>query len=838
MMGDRSSKVLSIAAALAIALCLVPVAVDRLGRKSGFGVGHDSSRISTCYLLSHGRWTLFRIAPGEDIIKVVTNGNVGTEYFGDSRFNASYGIRYQILSRENEILSDQPYVFRSRFLTCSGGDAASGNTVGGKMAGIVPSQYYDLREFLPLASRTAYINLSGLQKEPAHLRLAVDWKEPAVAGVSVRVYQQQPTPDYKLRYLWQRTSGEKKRRLARANIYSVDLLTEAERQNLLESRWLPLGARGVEGRDYRPLRLYTLSGDRAGSFTERVAPAGLVVDAEMRGVVPLPEGGGCVRLEIERLSGGSELQGPGEVGLTWFSRGVAGRTDRQVLLAGDRCEILDDFEDGILEIQCHEPLVLRAFLLDGAGETEITPERECVAAFILDSERSVDYVTSGAVGSGEPLRIDVRRFGHPNGIPGPACVRYRLLDAAGATIGEGYLAHSEDYTPYDSLVGILSDSRVTEASRHYLLVGGDSRMVRLSSEDPDVIVTAYTRPGPLDKRVRVPESYLRYEKGMENERDWFLVRPGNYAQCIRGGREAVLRTQKRPSWTSREVAAGDFSLTRLAPVRAERGFRILAPGDPSRLASGTFPDAAFVELPTDGPARLSFAGRPGSPSVSPRVVFFKPTDDVTAIEVLVDGRVHQRQHLAAMSGEFALSPISPGDRWIEVRSPERVALYANWGSASPGTTVMRERTVYRVDGAGLTFVVRKAPRETIRISLQLYRPAEHRGPVRLRAVVGNAQKRPNVPMESWTFPSTLFLFRPPGGYWLPLVGSGGGLVAGGDAFFLTLGPDVPPGEREIRLYVEEGPACFLTATQVVPETAELRSFFRDGDFAEAGGPGA
>jgi len=208
---------------------------------------------------------------------------------------------------------------------------------------------------------------------------------------------------------------------------------------------------------------------------------------------------------------------------------------------------------------------------------------------------------------------------------------------------------------------------------------------------------------------------------------------------------------------------------------------------------------------------------------------------VTPIEILVDGRVHQVESIATRSGEFPLSPISPGDHRVQVRSPEGTAFFANWIAAPPESPLLRERTVFRVDGEGLLFKLRKGPRETIRISFRLYRPAENREQVRLRAIVRNADKPRNEPLGSWTFPSTLYLLRPPAGFWLPLFGSAGELVAGGDeAFFLTLGPDLPPGDQEIRVYVEEGSPCYLTATQVVPESPELRRFFRDGDFVSAG----
>jgi hypothetical protein len=88
--------------------------------------------------------------------------------------------------------------------------------------------------------------------------------------------------------------------------------------------------------------------------------------------------------------------------------------------------------------------------------------------------------------------------------------------------------------------------------------------------------------------------------------------------------------------------------------------------------------------------------------------------------------------------------------------------------------------------------------------MRLYVPADLRDRVRARVVVKDCEREVGVPFRSWTFPSTVYDIREPWSHWRPLVGADGVFVAGGDAFFLTLGSDLPPGPCEILVTLDTG----------------------------------
>src|SRR5262245_18703367 len=251
--------------------------------------GADDARSSTSYVIDREGWLSFRIPPDQRALKLVTNANVHEAHFGKVDFACAYALHYQLLDAAGNVLRDHVYSMNSTFLIYL-------SQVTGKP---VPAQYYRGTSLVPLGPRAIMVNLEGFADQSAHFRLRVADADPAVSDVGVRVYFNEKPPPYKLRYLWQRMPAPRKERLARANVYTVDLLSEDEKRNLLENRWAALAPVGIQGKDYAERKLFTVVDDDASRLVESVLPPGLYVDGSLHGVIPIPESGGCLRLEFE-----------------------------------------------------------------------------------------------------------------------------------------------------------------------------------------------------------------------------------------------------------------------------------------------------------------------------------------------------------------------------------------------------------------------------------------------------------------------------------------------------------------------------------------------------------
>lgn len=790
---------------------------------------YHAARPTPSYVLSRTRWTTFPVPPGGGRVKLVTNANVPLEFHGVPGFFGTYAIRYELLAEDEEILRTRSYTLRSAF----------SHYRSRKTGSLTPIQFYRSEPLLPLVSRAVFVNLEGCPRPPIRLRVRLAWAEPVIEDVVVRMYRKDAPPPRQLRYLWKRMSREKRERISRANIYGVDLLSEAERRNLLLNRSAAVGPLGAYGRDYVERRLYTLDKEDAEAAGVGILPAGLYVDEGLLGVIPLPRNGGCIRLEVERLCMDGECDSDGILHVTWFERGAGERTDTVVRIPQKRTFFMEDFEEGLLELHSQAPLVVKAFLLEVDGEEEITPVPECVPGYMLREERPLEFLRGGERRLGTPLRIDVRRLrGEGDEAPGPTRVRYTFLDESGRVVGSGALDHLKPVSPYDSALGAFSGYRVTGPSRAYLRVPAGCASVNFYSAAPDTLLTVYTRPPGLARKVDVPEDYVGFEPGDEEGSNWFLVRPRNYLECLREHLEVVLKVQRRPSRAAPWVESGDYHVELLEPGAERRSYSLVTPVEEREQAAERPSPARFVMLEPgeEKGCYLRFEAGGGRQAVTPRVLCFKPDFEPERVMVLVDGEPRLDTVVATNAGAFSMDALEPGLHKVTALAPESAVLLINSVSETDGPAWL-QRTVYLVDRHGLRFRVPRAGRQRVHITLRAFLPAEYSlvtepgaslPPFRIRVMVGDCIREPGVLEESWTFCETLYDIDHPSGVFLPLLEANGRVVSGGEPFFLTLGSDLPAGDKDIIISVAEGPPCYIQAARLAPGQDPVRRVFTEG----------
>lgn len=80
--------------------------------------------------------------------------------------------------------------------------------------------------------------------------------DPKILAVDIRTYERQPLLASQAITAFHRRSAEEQAKLAEANAFPPDMLTNDEIANITANMWRPLGPVGVAGRDYRPMVLY------------------------------------------------------------------------------------------------------------------------------------------------------------------------------------------------------------------------------------------------------------------------------------------------------------------------------------------------------------------------------------------------------------------------------------------------------------------------------------------------------------------------------------------------------------------------------------------------------
>jgi hypothetical protein len=794
--------------------------------EEGIPAEEENARSCTSYVLPLDGWTSFRIPPGQQALKIVTNANVPASLRRAKDFACAYSVRYQLIDVYDNVIRDQRYSLASGFLIYI--DEITGSAV--------PAHFFRSVDLIPLSSRTLVVNLEGASEKAVRLNLRVSSADAPTADVIARAYYKERPPPYKLRYLWQRMSQARKERIARASVYTPDLLGEDEKRNLLENRWAALAPLGIEGRDYAERKLYTVAREEADRQSPTILPRGLYVDQDLVGVIPIPERGGCIRIELERIEEGPPGGGSRAAYLTWFGEDPGERIDTGIDLQGPVTTYTRDYGGGYLEVHCASPLVVRAFAGAHPQDIDITPDPGCVPYYLLRGAKGLDFAVSSHRADATAIRIDIRRLWPESAAasPAPGRVSYQILDASGQALDGGYLFHDERRSSYDVAAGSLGGWKVSDPTRVYFWFPPRAAALRFRSEDESILVTVYTRPDLLPRNVRVPEDYLAFEKGDDGLRNWFIVRPRDYSECLRNGVEVLLKVQERPPVYSPDLLSEDFHSDVLEPLGGAPGRRVLAPArDPGDLKL-EFSPARYRRLPGEEPENAFVWGRPGEYAVSPHLICLKATDEPASVSVFLDGKLHFHGRAASRSWKIELPPVSPGLYSIASSVSEPAALYMS-ALLEPSDTLFIERMVHRLDAGGLIFSAVKETERKETLVLRLFTPPRLETRVRIRAHMADCERRRGVPLDSWSFWTSVYDVRPPDGRTFPVLDSNGEVLGGGQMFFLSLGSDLAPGPYEVALVVEDGPPCFVQVVKVAPGRADARHVFREREPAPGGG---
>jgi hypothetical protein len=344
-------------------------------------------------------------------------------------------------------------------------------------------------------------------------------------------------------------------------------------------------------------------------------------------------------------------------------------------------------------------------------------------------------------------------------------------------------------------------------------------------------VTVYTRPEPLPRRVRVPEDYLAFEKGDDGLRNWFLVRPRNYAECLKEDGEALVRVAERPPLYSDELLRGDFRAVVAEPVNDARGWKLLSPARDPADRPRRFSPALFAPIGEEISGKLLVSGSPGQTRVLPRLIVLKPTEEPARVELVVDGAVHFQGSCASRSAEMRLPAMPVGWRGISARCTEPCEVYMSH-VGEPSQPARMERIVHSLEEGGLLYRIVKPTEGKLTLVARAFLPAAATGRVRIASHLRGGSRWDGAPVATWTFLSNVYDLRGADSSRWPVLSTDEASLAGGQTFFVTLGHDLRPGAYELLFVLEEGPGCWLQLVKLVPGERDPRRFFVEED-----GPG-
>ena len=772
---------------------------------------------STAYQAVDDHWLEFKLSGRGRALRVRSNAVIDAEPVQAPDAEWWYAFDYQLLDGSGGLLREGVYHHRTRSTPFRDPDSDR----------LVSRNFLLDPALAPSDGRSMLLGLDAAQS-PVALRIRPRHRDPQLRALMFRVYEQLPNPEHQLGYLWQRLPESKKVRLADSSVYGLDLLREQERQNLLRYSWQAVGPLGVEDEHYRSVKLYITRELEAERVEEAQLPHGLYCSPGLRGIIPLPEGDWTVTLQVIPLDPGAA--GAGDIRVRWYGRGITERRQTRLPAAGGRYTLDGVFAGGLLEIIAPRPLVVRAWGGSGGERRDLTPEPLRLRAFLVDADGGLSVDIDHVAGKATPFRVDLRSRLQPGEQHVRRRLDYALLDRHGETLRSGHLTVDLARSVYDRMDGDEPEAGLSEPTRYYFDLPPAVAAVRLSSAD-GLLLSTYSRPPDLVRRVRVPEDYLDNGGDLSRQPAWFLLQPAEEQRLRREQRTAMLTLQPRPPETDPRLLAGDYDWTLYQPLGQWRARHLLVPRRDELPVRDLSLDAVYREVDGDTPLRLRFRTLPGRRAADPRLLYLRKRSAPLGVSVMLGRRVHSETEIAGRQGELQLPAVRPGEARLTISAAEPVRWFINQAEA-PGASYLR-RLAMQLGADGLSFDYDKQTADAEVLSGEIYLPLAERAGLRV-SIRGDASNGPG-PRREWTFRERLYDLKPQSGEPIPVLNSAQPPLFGGQRFFLPLGADLPPGRYRIRFALEGVQQGYLTLYRLSAGQSELRAFFREDTNVEKTG---
>lgn len=723
-----------------------------------------------------------------------------------------YTVEVEALASQGQSLFKRAYHFRRDLLEAS---LPNGTRTTGAF-------YLDPSAPVPLRSDELLLSFSG-PRTPQRLRLRIIEADVAFAEVLTRAYAPAPMSRRDADVQWQRLSPQQRGRLASGNLFPPQVLSQAERERLIATRWTPVPPR--RGATMRELYVVRDLPDTEPVDASTPPLPGVPVAPGLVATVPLPEQTRSVRVQLTPQSAVStdSRSAPGRVVLRWAGESVF---QRSVSIhpwgSAGPLEIRVPLGAGWLEVDSDRTAAVRTWVdradrADRAdGEREITPEPTFLRLWDVTPGAPLNFDVTHASGRATPLRLVLRQLDADAARGSGAPAEVELIKADGSVLRRSAVVLKVAHSRYDQIVPPAPDLAVTEPTEVFFRVPPSVTQVRISSDGP-LLAAAYTRPLNLPRQVRSPEDSLAALGEQGSVPAWFPLRPLDHEQRVNSASTRLLRVQSRPPEDRPELAAGDYTFEDFDPIRGGAARVFLAPREPGLPDRDEALASTFRALPPLG--RVVLKPMPGRDTVEPRLAWAGAEGlKQFSYRISVDGHVVHTGAAGGMAGEILLPTLRPGEHTVRVEADTAVQWWLN--HTAEGVPWVR-RQAHELERA-LSFDVERQSTAREFLSVRIYAPAGAPKPLRLRVRVEAPRRQDAIgPWPGWLFTERVHEVRPTAEVALPLAESDGGYADAGRSFFIPLPEGAPRGRYRITLMAQPG-AGWMTLSRVTPGWVQQR----------------
>jgi hypothetical protein len=776
--------------------------------------GLEQALPSEVYSLETNRWLEFDIPQETPVARIISNASIPSMETATPGTQWGYAIGYEFLGARGRTNRTGVYHFKGEQLVFI--DKQTGKPVE-------VNSYLD-RRLSPLSARHWIVNLKDPGLTGARvLRLRLHSSHPELVGVGIRVYFQTEVPERKVSYLWDRLSDDQKRDLARGNVYGFEGLNSWEKSSLLRNHWSVASPEGIPGRDFVRRILYVRDDNESLQVVKNWLPAGIAVDADHSGVLPITNAPGTCQVQMANYTFGAVPQAVSNV-LLWHGELQRSIQTNQLTWFGTNHTLLSSNRDGLLQISSSRPVFVRTFQAEPGLTNEITPQLVHLLTFTSSPTNSVDYDVDHAGQEPTLFRIEVRRFTpSTTSAISTGLVQYALQTENGAVFQAGDVTLTNMFSPFDWLVTTNGLTNITEPQSLYFILPPAVKTLRVSSPRETVLVNAYSRPSQLVKKTRVPEDYSPGSALAPEQPSWFTLRPPDYIARREAGQACIVRLQPRLPEYDPLVLAGQYEWDSFLPESDPRGQMIMFPpadDQPPRPESLPF---SYFPVMVGCKQRVRLQGLPWEPQVEPTLVLVFSNGVCGAATVSIDGQTLLDNRVNAPVTEVRLGALKAGEHELSINVTSPASAYLN-DIASATNAAFLQRFCLMASSNALFFPYLKRQTNAELLVLRVFsQVAGTPQPFQVHVKVQTTIARGIGPFADLTFLEREAQVTPgPGGRTCLVATAAAGLDDGQPLFF-PMGSDLSPGEYKLEVRVASSSPHWLSLSRTTPGLAEKLS---------------
>ena len=770
-----------------------------------------TANTSLVYTITPNRWLKFAIPEQSSQLRIISNADIQSSATVTPDMTWDYALSYEILDKKGKILNKGLYHQRSRLTTYQ--DAQNK---------ILYSNYYANPKKLPLDGR---LILLALEADAAYVRLGLETVNPAIIETAVRVYVPTKISKQQLATSWLRMSQAEKDNLAKHSIYPASLISTAEKNNLLKHQWQPIGPLGIEDKDYQAQTLYTLKDLQQEPQNELMSASGLQADAQHIGVIPLPEHGGDISLNIKALDG-SALTTPVSVKLQWFGRTLEQRWQQNAVWSSDT-EINYRLEGGLLVINPSAPIVITAYLTSATeAKHDITDALLSTKSYLASA--GVDFDVLHLRQHHTAFRVDVRRLLNSEQQQ-QATVHYQWLNAKHEVIAKGELNALDFPSLFDRIGPITQANNISDPTSYYFKIPAEVTRLHLQSSDHSLFVSAYNQPFGVVKNQRIPEdAYVDSDK-QDLQLTWFPLSAVNDQNLSQQQSVLWISGQYRPPEDDPERQAGNYVWEDFIP-EGETSARYLLSDYSGQLARSEALASVYCTITANRDSAINLGALNGLQSIAPELIFLREQANPFNVELFINRQKRLVTNSIGRQGIIQLPEMGLGKHLIRLNTDSGGQWLMNYQKQCIGKQYLKRRVFSLTANSALDFVVQHQAQDEV-LSARLYSPNNtvERSQLKVDINPNSFSLNEKNITTRWTYLNRLYDIRPLPGKAMPMLYSQGQSLSNGEIFSIPLNSDLPAGSYHIRMTLAKGATGFVTLSQIKSGSHEQRRFYRESN---------